>query len=144
MGLLTDILKEIPQAAVLKEKIADIEAKYAAADTENAILKDDIRKLKAENIELKKQVEEINHASESISEIEMYLLSWFSGDDYQCAALSVLRQDSHFRKIGPTRLDYYLQRLEDLGHLSSAIDTRGKYYLITQSGRALLLQNGMI
>ena len=43
MGLLTDILKEIPQAAVLREKIASIEAKYAAADTENAILKDDLR-----------------------------------------------------------------------------------------------------
>ena len=44
MGLLTDILKEIPQAAVLKEKIADIEAKYAASDTENAILKDDLER----------------------------------------------------------------------------------------------------
>ena len=53
MGLLTDILKEITQAAVLKEKIAEIEAKYAAAGTENAILKDDLRKANAEIVKLK-------------------------------------------------------------------------------------------
>ena len=64
MGLLSDILKEIPQAAVLKEKKGDIEAKYAASDTENAILKDDLRKAKAEIARLEKQIEELTYKDE--------------------------------------------------------------------------------
>ena len=73
MGLLTDILKEIPQAVVLKEKIADIEAKYATADTENAILKDDLREARAEIRKLQEQIEELTH-EEDLNETEIGLL----------------------------------------------------------------------
>lgn len=59
MGLLTDILKEIPQAAVLKEKIATIEDKYAATETANAILKDDLREAKAQIKQLQDQTEKL-------------------------------------------------------------------------------------
>ena len=45
MGLFDDILKGLPVNAVLREKINDVEAKYSAIETENAILKDDNRKL---------------------------------------------------------------------------------------------------
>ena len=43
MGLLTDIAKEIPISAVLKEKIEALEAENGALKTEVAILKDDLR-----------------------------------------------------------------------------------------------------
>ena len=46
MGLLDDILKGLPLNALLREKINDVEIKYAAIETENAILKDDNNKLK--------------------------------------------------------------------------------------------------
>jgi chromosome segregation ATPase len=49
MGLLTDIAKEIPISAVLKEKIETLEAENASLKTEVAILKDDLREAKAEN-----------------------------------------------------------------------------------------------
>jgi hypothetical protein len=50
MGILYDMLKGLPLNAVLREKINDVEAKYAALDIENAILKDDIRKLRKERV----------------------------------------------------------------------------------------------
>jgi len=57
MGWLVDTLKEIPLSAVLKEKIATIEDKYAATETQNKILEGDLRKANAEIAKLKKQVE---------------------------------------------------------------------------------------
>ena len=53
-----DLLKEIPLSAVLKEKIAALEANYAATAAENATLKDDLRKAKAEIETRKKQIEQ--------------------------------------------------------------------------------------
>src|SRR5258706_16444871 len=50
MGILYDMLKGLPLNAVLREKINDIEAKYAALETENAILKDDNRKLRQDRV----------------------------------------------------------------------------------------------
>jgi hypothetical protein len=50
MGILYDVLKGLPLNAVLREKINEIEAKYAALETENAILKDDMRKLREERV----------------------------------------------------------------------------------------------
>src|SRR6266404_1333907 len=73
MGFVTDLLKEIPLSSVLKEKIAVIEAKYAASDTENAILKDDLRKLKAEITKLRKQVEELTH-KDDLDDVERELI----------------------------------------------------------------------
>jgi DNA-binding NtrC family response regulator len=54
----SDLLKEIPLSADLKRKIAEIETKYAATETENVILKDDLRKARAEIETLKNQIEQ--------------------------------------------------------------------------------------
>src|SRR5215813_11003124 len=89
MGLLTDILKEIPQAAVLKEKIADIEAKYAASDTENAILKDDLRRAKTEIAKLKQQVEKLSH-KEDLNDAEVELLLSISQLGADAASTTIL------------------------------------------------------
>ncbi len=48
MGWLIDTLKEIPLSAVLKVKIAAIEDRYAATETQNKILEGDLRKADAE------------------------------------------------------------------------------------------------
>ena len=47
MGLLTDILKEVPLSTELRKKIAKTEAENDALKTENVILKDDLREAKA-------------------------------------------------------------------------------------------------
>ena len=43
MSLFSDILKGLPENAVLRAKVREAEAKSAALQTENAILKDDNR-----------------------------------------------------------------------------------------------------
>ena len=54
MGILDDILKGLPVNPLLREKIADVEAKYDASETENSILKDGLRDAKAEIAKLQK------------------------------------------------------------------------------------------
>jgi len=52
MGVITDILKEIPLSAVLKERLAEAELKMATLEKDNAILKDENAALKQKNTAL--------------------------------------------------------------------------------------------
>jgi hypothetical protein len=52
MGIITDILKEIPLSAVLKEKILALEDKMSVLESENLVLKTENQKLKIENLKL--------------------------------------------------------------------------------------------
>jgi predicted nuclease with TOPRIM domain len=56
MSIITDILKEIPLSAVLRERLADAETKMATLEKENATLKTENQNLRAD---LKKAHEEI-------------------------------------------------------------------------------------
>jgi len=55
MSIITDILKEIPLSAVLKERLSQAEARSAALEQENA-------SLKAENAVLHQQAENLHSA----------------------------------------------------------------------------------
>jgi predicted nuclease with TOPRIM domain len=70
MGLITDLLKDIPLSAVLREKMASAEQKYAALDTENAILKDDKRDLQVRVVELERQVANLKQEIETLAHID--------------------------------------------------------------------------
>jgi len=65
MGLFTDIAKEIPISAVLKEKIETLEAENASLKTEVAILKDDFREAKAKNKGLTDEMDRIRQQPSS-------------------------------------------------------------------------------
>jgi hypothetical protein len=56
MSIITDILKEIPLSAVLKERLTEAEAKMAALEKENAVLKAENQNLR---VDLQKAQEEI-------------------------------------------------------------------------------------
>ena len=56
MSIITDILKEIPLSAVLKERLADADTKMAALERENASLKTENKSLR---IDLKTAQDEI-------------------------------------------------------------------------------------
>lgn len=47
MGIITDMLKEIPLSAILKEKLAEQEKRRSATETENVVLKKQIVALEA-------------------------------------------------------------------------------------------------
>ena len=59
MGIITDILKDIPLSAVLRERLVDQEKKMSVLETENAILKAENAILKAENKDLKARLQKI-------------------------------------------------------------------------------------
>jgi len=138
MGSLIDLLKEIPLAAILKEKITDIEAKYAAADTENAILKDDLRQCKAEIAKLKKQVDDLTH--KDLSETEIEILKYASENQPLDSGSNYLG-----KKLGvePQRIEYYLGRLTSLGYFQFKGFAGEGIYLLQQKGREALMSRGL-
>ena len=59
MGVITDILKQFPLSAVLRERLIDQEKKMAALEAENVELKAENAVLKAENVNLRLQLQHI-------------------------------------------------------------------------------------
>ena len=78
MSLLSDILKEIPLSAVLKEKIASIENENAQLKTEIAILKDDLREARKKNERLKTENERVSQTPEALDEEKERILKVLS------------------------------------------------------------------
>lgn len=141
MGLLTDILKEIPQAAVLKEKIANIEAKYAAADTENAILKDDLREAKGLIAELKQQVKELSHIDD-LNDVEINLLHEIADKGVDNSAISIM---APWFNGSEARLAYHFNRLSTAGYIVLVYgDDSGGHFAATQKGLELLVEKNLI
>jgi chromosome segregation ATPase len=148
MGWLLDTLKEIPLSAVLKEKIAAIEDKYAAAETQNKILEGDLRKANAhiteltqENQRLKQQVEELTH-KDDLDDLELQLLIAIANLNYDIAVPDTFGRGFDVSKA---RFEYHLQRLEDLGYVNGGMsDDYGTHYAVTQDGRVFLLKKNLL
>jgi chromosome segregation ATPase len=140
MSWITDLLKEVPLSAVLKEKIATIEAKYAATETENAILKDDLRDAKAEIAKLKKQAEELAHTDDDLHETERDLLT----------AIAELDKDARgdilaaALKLHPQRADFHLHKLKESGYVGSVSFGDSPRYYLHQKAREYLISHGLI
>ena len=69
MGFITDILKEVPLSAVLREKLVTADAQIDTLKTENADLRELVKQKDGEIDRLKKQVESLKQpiASPSFS-----------------------------------------------------------------------------
>jgi len=142
MSLLTDILKEIPISAILKEKITDIEAKYAAVDTENAILKDDLRHARDEIAELKNRIEALTHKEQDLEDFEIDIL-------LHVAQCHISNATAEFMALGfegsKPRLEYHLQKLWLADYLQSPyIDDHGAHYQPSPKGLELLVKKSRI
>jgi len=142
MGLIDDILKGLPVNPALREQITQLNAQKAAAETENAILKDDLRKLNAEIVKLKKQIEDLI-PKDDLNEIEMDLLQRVVryGPDNQY--VGVFTQDMRLQR---QRIEYHLQRLVETGYLESGLydPDFGDHYELTQKARSLLIREGLL
>jgi septal ring factor EnvC (AmiA/AmiB activator) len=73
MGIITDILKEIPLSAVLRERLADQEIKMATLEAENAALKSENTVLKSkfessqkDNEELRRKIKEYEQVTKQL------------------------------------------------------------------------------
>ncbi len=143
MSLFTDILKGLPENAVLRDKVREAEANQAKLETENAILKDDLRNAKMLIEELKQQVKELTH-QENLDETELRLLACITKIDYSHAVADVF-QTNFFQELSLERVKYHLERLREFGYIHGGVIGRfGTQYGITQSGRKLLLDKNLL
>jgi predicted nuclease with TOPRIM domain len=115
MRLLTDILKGLPENAVLRDKVRDLEAKQAGLETENAILKDDLRKAQAETTKLKERIEELTHKEDELNENELEILKVIGTRTgrVQMFAANI----AHKIKVDLLTTEYHLQRLVDRDYI---------------------------
>ena len=141
MGLISDILKDIPLSANLQEKLRTLEAKFAALETENAILKDDLRKAQAENQRLKAEIDRATPKSNL--------------DETTRRILTVLAQQSeaidtdtltHTLQLHPTKLEYYLHKLEEDEYVYGVHYYTGypSEYGLSQKGREFVIENNLL
>lgn len=136
MSLFTDILKGLPENAVLRSKVADAEERYAALETENAILKDDLRDAKTEIAKLKKQAEELTHKDLPLTDTDVSILRTF-------ASTPEVLEDriiASYCGISFHVAKFHLEQLQDSGYVSSY---QG-FYSMSHKGRAYLIKNGLI
>ena len=101
MGLLTDIAKEIPISAVLREKVETLEVENASLKTEVATLKDDLREAKAKNKRLQGEIDNI-HRQPSNERLEKTL-----------ALLNSFRNTLPKHSLESTDVDEYHMLLEN-------------------------------
>jgi hypothetical protein len=137
MSLLSDILKDIPLSAVLREKISAIETENAQLKTEIAILKDDLRQAQAENQRLKNTLQELAHVEE-LDESKILILK-------ALAKYPVILAPEFYSVVQMERvqLDYHLQQLLELQYVLRRKPqiTRPARYSLSQKGRQYVLEN---
>lgn len=140
MGLL-DILKDIPLSANLQEKLRTLEAKYAALETENAILKDDLREAQRENQRLK---DKIDHAAQTsnLDDTKIAILKTLAQHD---GSLYIYDLES-FLQLQLTHLEYHLHELKEQGYVEKRrpVITRPDVYCLRQKGRQFVVENKLI
>ena len=84
MGIIIDILKEIPLSAVLREKIIDLEKKMSSLEAENLVLKAELQKSKLIIEQQIKKIEALEKLSHNTS-LNNFKMQWgcllFAGDN---------------------------------------------------------------
>ena len=141
MGLLTDILKDLPLSTNLQEKVRTFEAENAALKTENAILKDDLHQAKGEIQKLEKRIEELTHMPD-LGEQEKEILRYLFRSDVDRDSGSIIRS-LNFEHPEEARLR--LNNLSNLGYIqpppSRPMPGRIPQYRLTDKGREYVLDN---
>lgn len=146
MGVIWDIVKEIPLSGVLKEKISDLDAKLGALETENTLLKGDLRKanilietLETENKQLQEQLNAStkpnNAVDDALDPIAHKLIAELARHHGGDAVPNYLIEGS---VRGETAVvSYHLVDLKEKGYLESAgFDLRtGPRSRLTQKGK---------
>ncbi len=139
MGLLTDILKDLPLSANLQEKVRTFEAENAALKTENAILKDDLHQAKGEIQKLEKRIEELTH-TDDLHEQEKKILRYLFRSDVDRDLGSIIR---NLKFEHPEEAKLRLSNLSRLRYVISPprLPVRITAYQLTDKGREYVLNN---
>jgi DNA-binding MarR family transcriptional regulator len=142
MDWLVDLFKE-PLSAVLKDKIASIEAKYAAIETENASLRDDLRLAQAEITKLKNQIEETRQ-THGLDKLEIELLKLLASSEiaHDAKSLAVALQWNHGIVEHRLKNLVYLKYAERSA--TGSLVAWATVYTLTQAGQEYLIRNNLM
>jgi hypothetical protein len=138
MGLLTDILKEVPLSDELRKQIAMIEAENDRLKTENVILKDDLREAKAQIIKLEKRIDEFTHIPE-LDETDIQILKEIALTSDPAASYLAEKLNLNLAMI-----EFRLQRLIDIDYLSTWSIGGTERYSLQPKSREYLIKNNLI
>ena len=132
MGILIDILKEIPINAVLRDKLQELEKKYEELEAENV-------KLKEENLKLRSKVQELT-SSDQLCENEVKILILMSSLNQSLSA----EQIASGLGLNLTKIKYYLGRMDDQYVYSAHLVGSHSLHSLTQKGREYLVENDLV
>lgn len=134
MGWITDILKEVPLSAVLREKLSDVEREVNALKQVNEKLLEENARLKQELCPPKEDL--------GLSDIETQILVLLS----QAMGYVMLDRMGLMLKLSPTKSAYYTSKLHDDGYISSpmVIMDAVMSYKLSQKGREYLVKNNLV
>ena len=138
MGLLTDILKEVPLSAELRKKIAKIEAENDGLKTENVILKDNLREAKAQIIKLEKRIDQFTHNPE-LDKTDILILKEIALTSDPAASYLAEKLNLNLAMV-----EFRLQRLIDIDYLSIWSIGGAERYSLQPKSREYLIKNNLI
>lgn len=138
MGWLTDIFKDVPLSAELREKLAAIEAENDALKTDNVILRDDLREAKAQIISLEKRLDQFAHHSE-LDEIDILILKEIALTSEPAASYLAAKLN-----LDLSTLEFRLERLREIDYLSTWSIGGAERYSLEPKSREYLIKKNLI
>ncbi len=140
MGIIFDMLKDMPLSAVLRERLQDLETKYNELEIEKSKLQDENAKLKSENGNLQARLRELSESSK-LCQDEIDILIFLSS----CGTEPTAEMISQHLNLNLTKTEYYLKRMlkKYVNSYDYVRGTPSEYYLL-QKGREYLVENNLI
>ena len=138
MGWLTDIFKDVPLSAELREKLATVEAESDALKTDNVILKDDLREARAQILTLEKRLEQFEHHSE-LDQTDVLILREIALTSEPAASYLVTKLNLELSVV-----ELRLEQLTDLDYLSTWSIGGVERYSLEPKGREYLIKKNLI
>jgi len=144
MGIITDILKDIPLSAVLRERLADQEKKMLALETENLALKNENSDLKALVENLRQEIQQTKDIQKEkshgilLEEIEENIL-------LSIRKAATLDQVAQTQQISSDIAKMHLRKLFDHGLATTRQGADRKlYWHIKEPGTKYLIEHKRI
>lgn len=138
MGWLTDLFKDVPLSAELREKLADVEAENDAVKTDNVILKDDLRQAKAQILKLEKKLDTYSHDPE-LDETDIGILKEVAVTSEPPASYLAKKLS-----IDLGALDFRLEQLTETDYLSAWSIGGIERYSLRPKGREYLIKHNLV
>jgi response regulator of citrate/malate metabolism len=148
MGIIFDILKEIPLSANLSEKIKTFEARNGELETENTILQKkldkaelQIKQLETEITQLKNTVERFTKITPEPNDVELQIITLLAQQNTQYSS-NFLSEMLH---IHPTKCDFHLAQLVQKGYVNEIhYPYEINDFALTDEGKEYAVMNNII